>query len=139
MSKENTVYSKVIRRLNYALTIKNILEKMDQLFENVMVNQNTSIEAGVSYYIQQSKYKIFLTQNYILVMKVLKNMSMRERDILIDYFYKNKTAQYVADKNGIALRTFFRRINELDKKFNCLYKQFQLEMLDKTEAIQEWI
>lgn len=137
MSKANTSYSKVIHRLNYALTIENILRKMDERFENLMTSQEISIDTGFSYYIKQSRNKSLLIQNYVLTMKVLRSMSMQEQDILIDYFYKNKTAKYVADKNSMAIRTFFRRINELDKKFNCLYKKFQLEMLDETEAIEE--
>lgn len=137
MCKENSLYSKVIHRLNYALMIDSILKKMDEHFENLVTSQDISIDTGYSYYIELSRRKSLLIQNYILTMKVLRNMSMQEQDILIDYFYKNKTAKYVADKNGMAIRTFFRRINEFDKKFNCLYKKFQLEMLDKAEAIKE--
>lgn len=137
MCKENSLYSKVIHRLNYALMIDSILKKMDEHFENLVTSQDISIDTGYSYYIELSIRKSLLIQNYILTMKVLRNMSMQEQDILIDYFYKNKTAKYVADKNGMAIRTFFRRINEFDKKFNCLYKKFQLEMLDKAEAIKE--
>ena len=116
-------HEKIIRRINYAMTINFIYSKLDKRFEDLLINQDISLEQGFANFESQIKTKDALNRNFMLTKKTLKSFDKESREILIDYFYKNKTSFDICKRNGISNRTFFRVIKRLEDKFNEVYER----------------
>lgn len=116
-------HEKIIRRINYAMTINSIYSKLDKRFEDLLINQDISLEQGFANFESQMKTKNALNRNFVLTKKTLMTFDKESREILIDYFYKNKTSFDICKRNGISNRTFFRVIKRLEDKFNEIYER----------------
>lgn len=91
--------------------------------------------------IELSERKIKLINLKVLTEKVLLKCGRSSATILISKYIDGKTNAEIAENNKLSLRTYFRRLNDAEEKFECVLSAygFNEQWLQHYLSSEKWL
>lgn len=107
---------------NFKFYAKKIDDKATRVAQSSFYNYDRTYEYIDKMFDLLDKKKNYVIR-YAVISETLKRLSEQSRTMLIDYFYKRKGYDAIAEKLGLSTRTCSRKICELTKSYS-LEKSF---------------